>query len=71
VRDLDLLEQYLMRLRQSLLQESHSMLIGNFDDTAMRHARSLALQAELVDRIRGAVRELGKDAGAFVKGYLA
>lgn len=70
MRDLDLLEQYLIRLRQHLLQQSHAALIGDYNDIALREARVLALQAELVDRIRGAARELSKDPGEFVKGYL-
>lgn len=70
MRDLDLLEQYLVRLRQEMLQASHRTLIGDFNDIAMREARALALQAELVDRIRGAVKELAQDPGQFVKGYL-
>jgi hypothetical protein len=71
VRDLDLLEQYLIRLRQELLQESHAILTGNWSDEGLRHARALGLQADLVDRIRGATKELAKDPGQFVKGYLA
>lgn len=67
MRDLDLLGQYLVRLRQELLQESHRTLIGDFTDAALRNARSLAQQAELVDRIRGEVIELAKDAGEFIK----
>lgn len=67
MRDLDLLGQYLVRLRQELLQESHRTLIGDFNDAALRNARSLAQQAELVDRIRGEVIELAKDAGEFIK----
>lgn len=67
VRDLDLLEQYLVRLRQEMLQASHRTLIGDGDDVTMREARSLAQQAELVDRIRGAVKELAQDAGEFIK----
>lgn len=67
MRDLDLLQQYLVRLRQELLQDSHRTLIGDFNDAALRNARSLAQQAELVDRIRAEVAELAKDAGEFIK----
>lgn len=70
MRDLDLLEQYLLRLRREMLEASHRTLIGDADDTTMRQARSLAQQAELVDRIRGAVKELATDSGQFIKGYL-
>lgn len=70
MRDLDLLEQYLVRLRQELLQASHRTLIGDADDFTMREARGLAQQAELIERIRGAVKELALDPGQFIKGYL-
>lgn len=70
MQQLDLLEQYLVRLRQETLLASHRTLIGNTDDAALREARSLAQQAELVDRIRGAVKELARDSGQFIKGYL-
>lgn len=71
VRDLDLLEQYLLRLRQELLQASHRALIGDFNDIALREARGYAQQAELVERIRAAVKELAQDPGQFIKGYLS
>ncbi len=70
MRDLDLLEQYLLRLRRDMLEASHRTLISDLNDLAMREARSLAQQAELVDRIRGAVKELATDSGQFIKGYL-
>lgn len=70
MRELDLLEQYLIRLRQELLQSSHRALIGDYNDIALREARGYALQAELIDRIRAGVKELAKDPGQFVKGYL-
>jgi hypothetical protein len=70
VRELDLLEQYLVRLRQEFLQASHHTLIGDFNDIALREARSYALKAELIERIRGAVKELAADPGQFIKGYL-
>lgn len=70
MRDLDLLEQYLLRLRQELLQLAHRTLISDANDLALREARGYAQQAELVDRIRGALKELTQDAGQFVKGYL-
>lgn len=70
MRDLDLLEQYLLRLRREMLEASHRTLIGDANDITMREARSLAQQAELIDRIRGAVKELATDSGQFIKGYL-
>src|SRR5262245_1981541 len=67
LRELDLLEQYLVRLRQELLMESHAILTGDWNDTGLRHARGVALQAELVERIRASVKELAKDPGEFIK----
>lgn len=71
MRDLDLLTQYLLRLRREMLEASHRTLIGDVHDTAMREARSLAQQAELIERIHGAVKELAQDSGQFIKAYLA
>jgi len=70
VRDLDLLQQYLALLRREKLAASHHTLIGDANDLAMREARGLAQQAELIERIRGAVKELAADPGQFIKGYL-
>lgn len=67
MRDIDLLEQYLLRLRRDLLEQSHRTLIGDFQDTALREARGFAQQAELVDRIRFELKELAKDPGEFIK----
>lgn len=71
MRDLDLLEQYLLRLRQELLQSSHRALIGDFNDIALREARGYAQQAELCDRVRGALKELEKDPGDFIRKNLS
>lgn len=71
MRDLDLLEQYLLRLRQECLQGSHRVLIGEPTNIALREARGLAQQAELIDRIRAALKELTQDAGEFIKRNLA
>lgn len=71
MRELQLLEQYLLRLRQELLQTSHTRITGDWSDEGLREARSIALQADLTDRIRGALKELEKDPGQFVKAHLA
>lgn len=65
--ELDLLDQYLVRLRQEKLQQSHATLIGDLNDTALRNARHLALEAELVERIRAAAKELAADPGQFIQ----
>ncbi len=67
MRELDLLDQYLVRLRQELLQASHNILTGNWSDEGLRQARSVGMQADTVERIRAAVKELEKDPGEFIK----
>lgn len=71
MRELDLLDQYLIRLRQEKLQQAHATLIADLNDSALRAARCLAFEAELVERIRGATKALADDAGAFIKEYLS
>lgn len=66
MRDLDLLEQYLVRLRQDSLLESHqALIVDNYTG-----AKEAAVRAELVDRIRAALKELASDSGDFIKRYL-
>lgn len=67
MRELDLLQEYLVRLRTDLLREGHSVLVSSHDDLSLREARGYALKADLVDRIRGVVAELAKDPGEFIR----
>lgn len=69
MRDLALLEQYLVRLRQERLQQGHGHALKTAPD--LTQIVICAHEAELVERIRGALKELEKDPGQFVKGYLS
>ncbi len=68
MRDLDLLEQYLIRLRQDRLQQGHAHALKTAPD--LTQIVVCAHEAELVDRIRAALKELAQDTGQFVKTYL-
>lgn len=68
MRDLDLLEQYLIRLRQERLQHAHGHALEKAPD--LTQIVVCAHEAELIDRIRAALKELAQDAGQFIKGYL-
>lgn len=70
MRELDLLTQYLVRLRQERLQQSHATLVSDLNDEALRHARTQAFEADLVSRILGAVKDLDKDPGTFILNHL-
>lgn len=71
MRELELLESFLVRYRQDRLQLSHSTLVGSADADWAQRARVYACQAEAADRIREAVKVLASDAGRFVKEYLS
>lgn len=70
MRELELFAQYLVRLRQEKLQQSHATLLGDLNDNAIRQARTFAFEAELCSRIHGALKELEKDPGEFIKTHL-
>lgn len=65
MRDLDLLEQYLIRLRQDRLQQGHAGALEKAPD--LTQIVVCAHEAELIDRIRAALKELATDAGEFIK----
>lgn len=67
MRDLDLLHQYLVRLRQERLQQGHAKALG---DGALVDIKVCAHEAELCDRIDRALKVLANDSGKFVKEYL-
>ena len=69
MRELELFEQYLVRLRQERLQLGHQKALAATAEN-VAEVRSLAHEAELVQRIIGALRELNADPGEFIKGYL-
>lgn len=65
MRDLDLLEQYLIRLRQERLQQGHAHALKTAPD--LTQIVICAHEAELIDRIRVELKELAQDAGQFIK----
>lgn len=69
MRELELLAQYLVQLRQEKLQHSHLALLGAVEDWGDR-ARIYANQAEFCDRIRDAVAVLKEDPGQFIEKFL-
>ena len=70
MQELELLREYLTRLRQERLQQGHAAALGAScpDDLVQIVAR--AHEAELVGRILAAVRDLERDPGAFIQTYL-
>lgn len=69
MRDLQLLDQYLIRLRQERLQQGHAGALKTAPD--LIQIAVCAHEAELVERIRAALKELEQDPGLFIKGYLS
>lgn len=67
MRELSLLGQYLMQLRQDKLQLSHQCLLNGAEP---EKARILAHEAELVHQIREATFVLDDDPGKFLDKYL-
>lgn len=68
MRDLDLLNEYLFRLRQERLQSGHSQALGVHSD--LLEIKVCAREAELCTRIRNAIAVLAKDPGQFMKEFL-
>lgn len=68
MRDLDLLNRWLVQQRQAALQVCHYRLLGR--DTDMLELKAMAYQAEFCDRVREAVKVLAKDPGQFIKEYV-
>ena len=69
MRELQLLADYLVRLRQEKLQQTHAHALSSSRDTFW-FAAVAANEAELCDRIRSAVATLDKDPGKFIQDYL-
>jgi hypothetical protein len=68
MRDLDLLGDYLVRLRQEKLQLAHQHALQA--NPSLLTIQVNAHEAELCTRIRDAVKVLAKDSGQFVKEFL-
>lgn len=71
MRDLDLLGDYLVRLRQEKLQQAHAQALAN-DEPARQllYIQISAHEAELCNRIRDAVKVLVNDPGKFIEEFL-
>ena len=70
MQELDLLREYLTRLRQERLQQGHASALNALDTRDFVHVVARAHEAELVSRILGALRDLEKDPGAFIQTHL-
>lgn len=68
MRDLDLLSDYLLRLRQERLQLAHAEALTAKAD--LGHIKVYAHEAELCTRIRDALKVLERDAGQFIEEFL-
>ncbi len=68
MRDLDLLNQWLVRQRQHALQVAHAHALH--PDASLLVLRSAAIQAEFCDRVREAVVMLANNPDKFIKEYL-
>ena len=68
MRDLDLLNEYLVRLRQERLANAHSLTLATNPNWPL--VQVCAHEAELCTRIRDAVKVLANDPGKFLKEFL-
>lgn len=69
MQDLELLDEYLAELRKEKLRASHAVLVSCGSEgwaDAARHAH----EADLIERIRLAIRDLAKDHGGFIKKHM-
>jgi hypothetical protein len=71
VRELELLQTYLTRLRQERLQQGHHSALNAMDQRDFIHVVARAHEAELVSRILAAVKDLEKDPGQFIRTHLS
>lgn len=68
MRELELLSDYLVRLRQEKLHRAHAQALG--DDPRVVHIAVTAHEAELCNRILAAVKVLAHDPGKFIQEFL-
>ena len=69
MHELELLGEYLVKLRQERLQQGHAKALDT--DSSLAEIRICAYEAELITRIRDAVKVLANDPGKFIKEFLA
>lgn len=67
-QELELFGQFLIRLRQSKLQQAHNRSLAA--EVTLLEIKTLAHEAELCIRISSALKELNDDPGGFVRSYL-
>lgn len=70
MRELQLLSDYLVRLRQEKLQQAHAHALKAPEATSFTFVAIRAHEAELCDRIHTAIAMLDKDPGKFIQDYL-
>ena len=68
MRDLELLGQYLLRVRQERLQQGHAKALEA--GATLTDVKLCAYEAELCSRIHAAVKVLAHDAGQFIEEFL-
>ena len=71
MRELDLLNQYLVRLRQERMQCCYNTALCASVPGDLPRVVAHAHEVQLCARIMGALSELEKDQSAFVEKYLA
>lgn len=69
MRELDLLNDYLVKLRQERLQRGHAKALDA--NATLEDVRICAHEAELVMRIQQAVQVLARDPGKFIQEFLS
>ena len=70
MRELELLQTYLTRLRQERLQQGHALALVAQQPSDLVNIAARAHEADLVSRILLAVKDLDKDPGLFIKNHL-
>ena len=68
MQELELLGEYLVKLRQERLQQGHAKALD--PSSALADIRICAHEAELCTRIRDAVKVLANDPGKFIQEFL-
>lgn len=68
MRDLQLLDDYLVRLRQERLQLGHLRALSA--EASLAELQIYAHEAELCTRIRVAIKALEHDSGKFIEDFL-
>lgn len=73
MRDLDLMAQYLLKLRQEKLQLAHqqALIADPVPVQQLMYVKVSAHEAELCSRILGALKVLTNDSGKFIKEFLS